>query len=152
MAFSIGFFCSHSAHNVTLRRIQNLNGFSIGFCCSHSAHNVTLRRIQNLNGFSIGFFCSHSAHNVTLRRIQNLNGFSIGFFCSHSAHSMTLRRIQRLPDQCGARSGSPQIINSWCNIVVNTCCGYYLSLSPDPAGRVFDELPWHGKVSCGPVL
>ena len=27
MAFSIGFFCSHSVHNVMLRRIQNLNGF-----------------------------------------------------------------------------------------------------------------------------
>ena len=46
-------------------RIQNLNGFSIGFFCSHSAHNVTDGPIQNLNGFSIGFFCSHSAHNVT---------------------------------------------------------------------------------------
>ena len=93
MAFSIGFFCSHSVHNVTLRRIQNLNGFSIGFFCSHSVHNETLRRIQN---FYIGFFCSHSVHNVTLRRIQNLNGFSIGFFCSHSVHNVTLRRIQNL--------------------------------------------------------
>ena len=48
MAFYIGFFCSHSVHNVTLRRIQNLNGFSIGFFCSHSAHSMTLRRIQRL--------------------------------------------------------------------------------------------------------
>ena len=123
---------SHSAYNVTLRRIQNLNGFfyriflftlrvqrdapthtklkmafSIGFFCSHSAHNVTLRRIQNLDGFSIGFCCSHSAHNVTLRRIQNLNGFSIGFFCSHSAHSMTLRLIQRLPTSVGLAQARP---------------------------------------------
>ena len=52
--------------------IQNLNGFSIGFFCSHSAHNVTDGRIQNLNGFSIGFFCSHFAHNVTDGRIHRL--------------------------------------------------------------------------------
>ena len=39
---------------------------------SHSAHNVTLRCIQNLNGFSIGIFCSHSAHKVTLRHILRL--------------------------------------------------------------------------------
>ena len=94
--FSIGFFCSHSAHNVTDGPIQNLNGFSIGFFCSHSAHNVTDGPIQNLNGFSIGFFCSHSAHNVTDGPIQNLNGFSIGFFCSHSVHNVTDGRIQNL--------------------------------------------------------
>ena len=102
MAFYIGFFCSHSVHNVTLRRIQNLNGFSIGFFCSHSAHNVTLRRIQNLNGFSIGFFCSHSAHSMTLRRIQRLPT-SVGLaqarpkypvYRSHSAYNVTPRRIQ----------------------------------------------------------
>ena len=34
--------------HVTLARIQNLNGFSIGFFCSHSAHNVTLARIHRL--------------------------------------------------------------------------------------------------------
>ena len=45
---------------------------------SHSAHNMRLRRIQNLNGFSIGFFCSHSAHNVTLRHILRLPT-SVGF-------------------------------------------------------------------------
>jgi len=53
-------------------RIQNLNGFSIRFFCSHSAHNVTDRRIQNLNGFSIGFLCSHPAHNVTDGRVHRL--------------------------------------------------------------------------------
>ena len=98
---------SHSAHNVTLARIQNLNGFSIGFFCSHSAHNVALARIQNLSGFSIGIFCSHSAHNVTLARIQNLNGFSIGFFCSHSAYNVTLARIHRLPTSVGLAQARP---------------------------------------------
>ena len=46
---------------------------------SHSAHTMTLRRIQNLNGFSIEFFVqSHSAHKVTLRRILQLPT-SVGF-------------------------------------------------------------------------
>ena len=108
--FPIGFVCSHSMHKVTLLRIQNLNGFSIGFLCSHSTHKcshsthkVTLQCIQNLNGFSIGFVCSHSAHKVTLRCIQNF--FSIRFFCSHcDAPTYT-----STTDQCGARSGSPQL-------------------------------------------
>ena len=75
--------------------------------CSHSAHNVTHGRVQNLNGFSIGFFCSHSAHNVTDGRIQNLNGFSIGFFCAHSAHNVTDGRIHRLPTSVGLAQARP---------------------------------------------
>ena len=47
---------------------------------SHSMHNVTLRRIENLNSFSIRFFCSHSAHNVMTWRIDNLNGLSTVFY------------------------------------------------------------------------
>ena len=121
-------YCSHSAHNVTLRRIQNLNGFSLRFFCSHSAHNVTLRRIQNLNGFSIGFFCSHSAHNVTLRRIQNFNDFFYRFilhaqrdarsytklewlfyqiFCSHSVRNVTIACIHRLTTSVGLAQAHP---------------------------------------------
>ena len=102
---SFTFRAQCDAHTYT--KFKNLNGFSIGFVCSHSAHNVTLARIQNLNGFSIGFFCSHSAHNVTLTRIQNLNGFSIGFFCSHSAHNVTLARIHRLPTSVGLAQARP---------------------------------------------
>ena len=91
---------------MTHHRIQNLNGFSIGFFCSHSAHNVTHGRIQNLNGFSLGIFCSYSAH-VTHGRIQNLNGFSLRFFCSYSAHNVTHGHIQRLPTSAGLAQARP---------------------------------------------
>ena len=118
MAFSIGFFCSHSAHNVTLRRIQNLDGFSIGFCCSHSAHNVTLRRIQNLNGFFYRIFL------FTLRAQRDAPTYTKLEWLFYRIFLFTLRAQHDAPtytkttDQCGARSGSPQLSdNSWVHVL-----------------------------------
>ena len=108
MVFSIGFFCSHSVHNVTLRRIQNLNGFSIGFFCSHSVHNVTLRRIQNLNGFLYRIFL------FTLRAQRDAPTYTKLKWLFYRIFLFTLRAQHDAPtytkttDQCGARSGSPQ--------------------------------------------
>ena len=108
MAFSIGFFCSHSVHNVTLRRIQNLNGFSIGFFCSHSVHNVTLRRIQNLNGFLYRIFLFTLRAQRDAPTYTKLKWLFYRIFCSRSAHSMTLRRIQRLPTSVGLAQARPK--------------------------------------------
>ena len=105
---------------LTFRRIQNLNGFSIGFFCSHSAHSLTLRRVQNLNGFSLRFFCSNSTHNMMLSCIQNLHCFSIGFFCSHSAHNVTNGRVHQLLTSVGlaqARPNKPNMPKNHRNIL-----------------------------------
>ena len=84
---------------------------------SHSTHNVTLARIQNLNGFSIGFVCSHSAHNVTLARSYTKLEWLFYRICLFTLRAQRdARTYTSTTDQCGARSGSPQlIICSQCN-------------------------------------
>ena len=81
---------------------------STGFCCSHSTHNVTLRRIQNLNGFFYRIFL------FTLRAQRDVPTYTKLEWLFYRIFLFTLRAQHDAPtytkttDQCGARSGSPQ--------------------------------------------
>ena len=53
---------------------------------------------------------SHSVYNVTLRRIQNLDGFFYRIFLFTLRAQRDAPTYTKTTDQCGARSGSPQLI------------------------------------------
>ena len=77
----------------------------------HTPSYATLRRIENLNGLYIVFYSSHSIHQVTLQRIENLNGFLTVFYCS-TPNTRGNPTYNLTTDQCGARSGLPQLLTS----------------------------------------
>ena len=133
MAFLSDFFCSHSVHNVTLRRIQNLNGFFYRIFLFTLRAQRDAPTYTKLKWLFYRIFLFTPVHNVTLRRIQNLNGFLYRIFLFtlraqrdaptytklkwlfYRIFLFTLRAQHDAPtytkttDQCGARSGSPQI-------------------------------------------
>ena len=74
----------------------------------HTQCYAMLQHIENLNGLFITFYCLHFVHQVTLQRIESLNGF-LTIFYRLTLNIRDDRMYNSTTNQCGARSGSPQI-------------------------------------------
>ena len=109
MAFSIGFFCSHSAHNVTLRRIQNLDGFF------YRIFLYTLRAQRDAPTHTKLRWLFYRILLFTLRAQCDAPTYTKLEWLFYRIFLFTLRAQYDAPtytkttDQCGARSGSPQL-------------------------------------------
>ena len=109
MAFSIGFFCSHSAHNVTLRRIQNLDGFF------YRIFLFTLRAQRDAPTHTKLRWLFYRILLFTLRAQRDAPTYTKLEWLFYRIFLFTLRAQHDAPtytkttDQCGARSGSPQL-------------------------------------------
>ena len=109
MAFSIRFFCSHSVHNVTLRRIQNLNGFL------YRIFLFTLRAQRDAPTYTKLEWLFYRIFLFTLRAQRDAPTYTKLEWLFYRIFLFTLRAQHDAPtytkttDQCGARSGSPQI-------------------------------------------
>ena len=109
MVFSIGFFCSHSVHNVTLRRIQNLNGFLYRiflFTLRAQRDAPTHKKLEWLfiSDFLFTLRAQRDAPTYTKLKWLFYWIFLFTLRAQHDAPTYT-----KTTDQCGARSGSPQL-------------------------------------------
>ena len=133
MAFSIGFFCSHSVHNVTLRRIQNLNGFfyriflfTLRAQRDAPTHTKLRWLFYRILLFTLRAQCDAPTYTKLRWLFYRILLFTLRAQCDAPTYTklewlfyriflFTLRAQHDAPtytkttNQCGARSGSPQL-------------------------------------------
>ena len=110
MAFSIGFFCSRSMHNVTLRLIQNLNGFFYRiflFTLQAQRDALTHTKLRWLFYRILLFTLRAQRDTPTYTKLEWLF-YRIFLFTLRAQHDAPT--YTKTTDQCGARSGSPQLV------------------------------------------